>query len=409
MSTTTRAWVAATLDTKLEEAEYVCTLLASAALPVTFVDLSTKVSAALPKLPSSSDRKHISSIEVAKHHPLGDSAVFSADRGAAIAAMTDAFERFVRAQNDIGGLLGLGGSGGTAMITRAMRALPIGLPKVMVSTMASGNVAGYVGASDITMVYSVTDVAGLNRISRHVLGNAAHALAGMMTHSLPASDNVRPALGLTMFGVTTPCVQAITRLLAPRFDCLVFHSTGTGGQSMEKLLEDRHLGGVLDITTTEVCDHLFGGVLACAEDRFGAVIRSRAPYVGSCGALDMVNFGAPDTVPQHYRSRLLYPHNPQITLMRTTIEENIRQALWIAEKLNQCEGEVRFLLPLGGVSALDAPGLAFWDPAADAALFDALTANLRQTNRRKVIRLPYHINDPQFAQAAVDEFLKIAN
>src|SRR4029453_17463190 len=154
MSTTTRAWVAATLDTKLEEAEYVCTLLASAALPVTFVDLSTKVSAALPKLPSSSDRKHISSIEVAKHHPLGDSAVFSADRGAAIAAMTDAFERFVRAQNDIGGLLGLGGSGGTAMIPRAMRALPIGLPKVMVSTMASGNVAGYVGASDITMVYS---------------------------------------------------------------------------------------------------------------------------------------------------------------------------------------------------------------------------------------------------------------
>jgi uncharacterized protein (UPF0261 family) len=323
--------------------------------------------------------------------------------------MTDAFERFVKAQNGIGGLLGLGGSGGTALITRAMRALPIGLPKVMVSTMASGNVAGYVGASDITMIYSVTDVAGLNRISRRVLGNAAHALAGMMTHSLPASDNVRPALGLTMFGVTTPCVQAITRLLAPRFDCLVFHATGTGGQSMEKLLEDHHLSGVLDITTTEVCDHLFGGVLACTEDRFGAVIRSRAPYVGSCGALDMVNFGAPDTVPQHYRGRLLYPHNPQTTLMRTTVEENVRQALWIAEKLNQCEGEVRFLLPLGGVSALDAPGQSFWDPAADAALFDALTANLRETDHRKLIRLPYHVNDPLFAQAAVDEFLKIAN
>src|SRR5215470_6615666 len=409
MPTAKRAWVAATLDTKLEEAQYACDLLEKAGLPVTLVDLSTKGSTPLRMLHSSPSGKYISPLEIAKHHALGESAVFSADRGTAIAAMTDAFERFVKTQNDIGGLLGLGGSGGTAMITRAMRALPIGLPKVMVSTMASGNVARYVGASDITMVYSVTDVAGLNRISRHVLGNAAHALAGMMTHSLPPADHVRPAVGLTMFGVTTPCVQAITRLLAPRFDCLIFHATGTGGQSMEKLLEDHHLAGVLDITTTEVCDHLFGGVLACTEDRFGAVIRSRAPYVGSCGALDMVNFGAPDTVPQHYRSRLLYPHNPQITLMRTTVEENVRQALWIAERLNQCEGEVRFLLPLGGVSALDAPGQAFWNPGADAALFDALTANLRESNRRKLIRLPYHINDPQFAQAAVDGFLKIAN
>src|SRR5215510_4794229 len=409
MTTPKRAWVAATLDTKLEEAEYVCTLLEAAELAVTLVDLSTRSSATAPASHSSRGRQHILPTEVAKHHPVGERAVFSADRGAAIAAMTDAFERFVKAQNGIGGLLGLGGSGGTALITRAMRALPIGLPKVMVSTMASGKVAGYVGASDITMIYSVTDVAGLNRISHRVLGNAAHALAGMMTHCLPQADHVRPAVGLTMFGVTTPCVQAITRLLAPRFDCLVFHATGTGGQSMEKLLEDHHLCGVLDITTTEVCDYLFGGVLACTEDRFGAVIRSRAPYVGSCGALDMVNFGGPDTVPQHYRGRLLYPHNPQITLMRTTVEENIRQALWIAEKLNQCEGEVRFLVPLGGISALDAPSQPFWDPATDAALFDALTANLRQTNRRQLIRLPYHINDPQFAHAAVDEFLEIAN
>jgi uncharacterized protein (UPF0261 family) len=231
----------------------------------------------------------------------------------------------------------------------------------------------------------------------------------MMLHTLPQPDHERPALGLTMFGVTTPCVQQIVGHLGALFDCLVFHATGTGGQSMEKLVEDGHIFGVLDITTTEVCDYLFGGVLACTEDRFGAVARSRAPYLGSCGALDMVNFGAPATVPPHYRGRKLYPHNPQITLMRTTVEENIRQGRWIAERLNQCEGEVRFLLPMGGVSALDAPGQPFWDPAADGALFDTLAAELLQTDRRKLSRLPYHINDPQFAQAAVEEFLKVVN
>jgi uncharacterized protein (UPF0261 family) len=289
-----------------------------------------------------------------------------------------------------------------------MRALPIGVPKVMVSTMASGDVSGYVGGRDITMVYSVTDVAGLDRISRRVLGNAAHALAGMMLHPLPQPDHERPALGLTMFGVTTPCVQQIVQLLSFQFDCLVFHATGTGGQSMEKLVDDGYIGGVLDITTTEVCDYLCGGILACTSDRFGAVARRRIPYVGSCGALDMVNFGAPETVPEHYRGRKLYPHNPQITLMRTTVEENIAQARWIAERLNRCEGEVRFLLPMGGVSALDVPGQAFWDPAADVALFDTLANEVRQTDRRKLIRLAYHINDPQFARAAAEEFLAIA-
>ena len=298
--------------------------------------------------------------------------------------MSDAFERLVKSRDEIGGMLGMGGSGGTALITRAMRALPIGVPKVMVSTMASGNVASYVGASDITMVYSITDMAGLNRISCRVLGNAAHAIAGMVLHLVPPVRQERLALGLTMFGVTTACVQQISRLLDARFDCVVFHATGTGGRSMEKLLEDRYLGGVLDITTTEVCDHLFGGVLACTDDRFGAVARTRAPYIGSCGALDMVNFGAPETVPERYRGRKFYQHNPQITLMRTTVEENVRQARWIAERLNQCQGEVRFLLPLGGVSALDAPGQPFWDPAADAALFETLTAELAQTDRRKL-------------------------
>ena len=406
MSTLKQAWVVATLDTKLDEAEYVCSLLEAAGIPVTVADLSTKNPAASHNIPLTPFRKLVSAAQIAAHHPQGESAVFCGDRGSAIAAMTQAFESFVKAQDELSAMLGIGGSGGTAMITQGMRALPIGVPKVMVSTMASGNVAGYVGASDLTMVYSITDVAGLNRISRRVLGNAAHALAGMMLHTLPQPDRERPALGLTMFGVTTPCVQQVVGLLDARFDCLVFHATGTGGQSMEKLLEDGYICGVLDITTTEVCDHLFGGMLACTEDRFGAVARSRAPYVGSCGALDMVNFGAPETVPQHYRGRKLYPHNPQITLMRTTVEENIRQGRWIAKRLNQCEGDVRFLLPMGGVSALDAPGQPFWDPAADAALFDTLATELRQTDRRKLLRLPYHINDSHFAQAMVEEFLK---
>jgi len=402
-----RAWVAATLDTKLDEALYVCNLLETVGLPVNLADLSTKGASSTSKLKPSSSRLLTSAAEIAAYHPQGASAVFCGDRGAAVAAMTDAFESFVTTRRDLGGLLGIGGSGGTAMITRAMRALPIGLPKLMVSTMASGNVASYVGACDITMMYSVTDVAGLNPISRRVLGNAAHALAGMMLHTTPQEVREHPALGLTMFGVTTPCVQHIVRLLTPGFDCLVFHATGTGGQSMEKLLDDGLIQSSIDITTTEVCDHLFGGILACTDDRFGAVRRSQAPYVGSCGALDMVNFGAIQTVPEHYRGRKLYPHNPQVTLMRTTVEENIQQARWIASRLNQCEGEVRFLLPAGGVSALDAPSQPFWDPEADAALFDTLTNELHQTERRQLMRLPFHINDPNFAQAVVEEFLMI--
>jgi len=399
METVKPVWVVATLDTKSDEAEYVCTLLEAAGLSVTLADVSTSGSISAPR------RTYLSAEDIASHHPQGRSAVFTGDRGTAIAAMSDALELLVRARDNLGGILGLGGSGGTALITRAMRALPVGVPKLMVSTMASGNVGAYVGACDITMVYSVTDMAGLNPISRRVLGNAAHAVAGMVLHPTPAVNNERPALGLTMFGVTTACVQQISRLLMNRFDCIVFHATGTGGQSMEKLLEDGYLGGVLDITTTEVCDHLFGGVLACTDDRFGAVARTRAPYVGSCGALAMVNFGAPETMPERYKGRQLYRHNPHITLMRTTAEENIQQARWIAARLNQCDGEVRFLLPMGGVSALDAPGQPFWDPAADAALFETLGSELKQTDRRKVKRVPHHINEPQFAQAAVEEFL----
>lgn len=398
-----RVFVAATYDTKGQEAEYVVDLLRREGLDVVSVDVSTTGA------PSAAQ---VQAREVAASHPGGAAAVFTGDRGTAIAAMAQAFERYVTGHAGIGAMLGLGGSGGTALIAPALRALPIGTPKVMVSTMASGNVAPYVGPSDIAMMYSVTDVAGLNRISRRVLANAAGAIAG--AHRMAAAnaaagqDDSRPAVGITMFGVTTACVQQVTPLLDSRYDCLVFHATGTGGQSMEKLLDSGLLAGVLDLTTTEVCDFLFGGVLACTEDRFGAVARAGAPYVGSCGALDMVNFGGMDTIPERYQGRQFYPHNPQVTLMRTTVEENTRQGEWIAAKLNQCQGPVRFLIPEGGVSALDAPGQAFWDPEADAALFAALQAHVVQTQDRRLVRVPCHINDPLFARTAVEQFLEIA-
>lgn len=323
--------------------------------------------------------------------------------------MAVALQRYLTAQPDVAGVLGLGGSGGTALVTQAMRALPVGVGKVMVSTVASGDVAPYVGAADIAMLHSVTDVAGLNRISRVVLGNAAHAVAGMVTNEVPAGAD-RPAVALTMFGVTTACVTAVTQRLARNadgVDALVFHATGTGGRAMEKLVDDGLVGAVLDITTTEICDLIAGGVFAAGEDRLDAVARTAVPYVGSCGALDMVNFAARATVPERYAGRLLYEHNPQVTLMRTTPQECAEIARFLARKLNTCAGPVRFLLPTGGVSALDAPGMPFWDPEADEALFATLEAEVEQRADRQVTRLPHHINDPEFADALVGALREI--
>ncbi len=328
------------------------------------------------------------------------------DRGAAVAAMGEAFARYISPRDDIAGVIGLGGGGGTSIITAGMRGLPVGIPKLMVSTLAAGDVGQFVGATDITMMYSVTDVAGLNRISRVVLGNAAHAIAGMAMHKVPDAT-ARPAIGLTMFGVTTSCVTQIVSRLDQEFDCLVFHATGTGGQSMEKLVDSGMLVGVIDVTTTEVCDHLVGGVLSAGADRLGAIARSGIPYVGSVGALDMVNFWAMETVPERFRGRKLYKHNPNVTLMRTTAEECRQIGEWIAEKLNACAGPVRFLIPEKGVSALDAPGQPFHDREADAALFDALEQSLKQTASRRLARLPFHINDPAFSTAMAENFREI--
>jgi uncharacterized protein (UPF0261 family) len=393
-----RIYIAGTADTKGAELAYVTRLVVEAGVPSVLVDLSTS---------GQSRTADISAHEVASSHPGGASAVFTGDRGTAVSAMAVAFQRFILARRDVAGLIGIGGSGGTALVTPAMRALPIGVPKLMVSTVASSDVAPYVGPSDIAMMYSVTDIAGLNRISRVILANAAHAIAGMVRGPIPPARDDKPAIGLTMFGVTTPCVNQVVSMLRDDFDCLVFHATGTGGQSMEKLVDSHLLTGALDITTTEVCDLLMGGVFPCTEDRFGAIARSGLPYVGSCGALDMVNFGAMESVPPQYRGRRLYVHNPQVTLMRTTPEECERIGRWIGEKLNLCQGSVRLLLPEGGVSAIDAPGQPFHDPEADAALFNALEETVQQTHRRHLIRRPENVNDPGFAQALVAQFRDI--
>lgn len=398
------AYVVGTFDTKGDELRYVAELIRETGTAVRTVDLATG-GEPTDAAPSGVD---VPAREVAAWHPDGAGAVFTGDRGSAVAAMTEAFARFLPAQRDLDGVVGLGGSGGTALVTPALQALPVGVPKFMVSTMAAGDVGAYVGASDIAMLHSVTDVAGLNRISRRVLGNAAHALAGACAHPVPAGDT-RPAVGLTMFGVTTPCVDAVAHRLGDTYDCLVFHATGTGGAAMEKLADDGHLAGVLDISTTEICDLVAGGVLAAGEDRLDAIARTRIPYVGSCGALDMVNFGAPDTVPGRYSDRLFYPHNPQITLMRTTADEVRTIGEFLARKLNACDGPVRFLLPEGGVSALDAPGQAFHDPDVDAVLFDTLEREVRQTENRRLIRSPHHLNDPEFADELGAAFTDAAN
>jgi uncharacterized protein (UPF0261 family)/ABC-type branched-subunit amino acid transport system ATPase component len=398
--------VAGTLDTKGAELRFIRDQIAAAGVRVVLVDLSTSGEPSPAEVPPH---------HVAAYFRGGPNAVFTGDRGAAITAMAEAFATWIRRQAPIGGLISAGGSGGSSLVAPAMRSLPIGVPKVLISTVASGNVAAYVGPADIMMLHSVTDVAGLNSVSRQVLANGAAAMVGMVKARANAErepaptrrDGGRQAIGLTMFGVTTPCVDAVVEALDKDFECLVFHATGIGGQSMEKLVDSGALAAVIDLTTTEVCDLLLGGVLAATEDRFGAIIRTRVPYIGSCGALDMVNFGSMETVPERYRGRTLQVHNPTVTLMRTTPEENARIGRWIGERLNRMEGAVRFFLPEGGVSALDAPGRPFFDPRADEELFKSLEATVQQTGSRRLIRLPMHINDPAFSAAIVAEFHRL--
>ncbi len=396
-----KVYVIGTCDTKEPELRYAVECVRRAGATPVLVDVSTKGFGAAAD---------VSAAEVAAHHPQGAGAVLALDdRGAAVSGMAEALTRWLMARDDIGAVLGLGGSGNTALVTQAMRALPIGTPKLMVSTVASGNVAPYVGPADIAMMYSVVDIAGINAISRRVIANAAHAAAGMALHNAPPAPGVeKPGIGMSMFGVTTACVTMLREALDATHECYVFHATGAGGQSMEKLADSGLLTALLDITTTEVPDHLFGGVFPCTEDRFGAAIRTRLPYIGSVGAVDMVNFGGLETVPSQFAGRNLYVHNPQVTLMRTTPEENRAIGQFILARLNRMEGPVRFLLPLGGVSAIDVPGMPFHDPAADAVLFETIRAGFVESPRRKLIEVQAAINDRAFADAVIANFQEIA-
>lgn len=331
------------------------------------------------------------------------------DRAFATDVMSRGAEKLIPelyAQGRFDGIISVGGSGGTSMATPAMRALPIGVPKVMVSTMASGNVSQYVGTSDVVMFPSVVDAEGLNAISMEIFSNAVNAVVGMVKNKKPLAHENKPIIAATMFGVTTPCIKTAKAYLEEQgYEVLVFHATGTGGRTMETLINAGFIKGVLDITTTEWCDELFGGVLNAGSHRLEAAGACGVPQVVSVGALDMVNFGPLDTVPEQYRGRNLYKHNPTVTLMRTTKEENIRLGEVIAEKLNAAKSPTALMLPLRGVSAIDGEGQPFNDPEADKALFDTLRANIG--SNVELIELDSNVNDDAFALAAAKKLLEL--
>ncbi|MBY0458802.1 MAG: Tm-1-like ATP-binding domain-containing protein, partial [Gemmataceae bacterium] len=351
------------------------------------------------------------------------------DRGRAVELATVGAAKLaadLHQKGKLSGVLGLGGSAGTTIGTAAMRALPLGVPKLMVSTLASGSVGHYVGTRDVLMLHSVVDFAGVNRVSRAILDNAANAMTGMLLAGRPpklsalnlAGENAplpfregagvgppdRPLVAATMFGVTTPCVEAARKVLEDAgYEVLVFHATGTGGRTMEGLIRDGLIAGVLDITTTELADELAGGILSAGPDRLTAAALAGVPQVVSLGALDMVNFGPRDTVPDWYKHRLLYQHNPNVTLMRTTPEEMDRLGKGIAEKTSAANSPTCVMVPLKGVSAIDAEGQPFWWPEADAALFQSLRNWVAPSV--ELVELDRHINDPAFAEACARKLL----
>jgi uncharacterized protein (UPF0261 family) len=390
-----------TLDTKGEEFSFLRGRIETAGLRTLMIDVGV-----LGGPPFEAD---ISRTEVAAA-ANEDLALLQSerDRGRSVAAMALGATVILRrlfAQESIHGVASLGGSAGTTIATAAMRALPFGFPKMMVSTLASGDTNPYVGTSDICMMPSVVDIAGLNHVSRRILGNAAAAICGMVASGLPSARDEKPAIAATMFGVTTPCVTAARRMLEERgYEVLVFHATGVGGKAMEQLIEDGAFRAVLDITTTELADELVGGVMSAGPHRLEAASRMGIPQLVCPGAIDMVNFGPAESVPVQFRNRNLYVHNPTVTLMRTTPEECAEIGRVTATKLNRASGPVTVLIPLEGVSAIDKPGGPFYSQAALNAYRTALKENLSPTVR--LIELDAHINDDTFARAATELLLE---
>lgn len=333
----------------------------------------------------------------------------SRDKTEAMRAMSAGLAAVVKelaSQGRIHGVLGMGGTGGTAIASAAMRCLPVGFPKVMVSTVGSGDVSPYVGAKDVTMMHSVVDVAGLNRISRQIFSNAVSAVCGMVKAGSVSSPSDRPVVAASMFGNTTPCIDRARAALDARgLEVLVFHATGTGGRTMQALADEGQLDALLDLTTTELADHVCGGVFSAGAERTGIGARTAIPAVFAPGCVDMCNFWGPSTVPERYRGRQIYEWNSNVTLLRTNCEENVRIGELLAETANSCAGPAVMLIPLGGVSMLDSPGGAFWNPEADRACFDALRRGLHPDI--PVIEMNCNINDPAFADRAVEELCRL--
>ena len=329
------------------------------------------------------------------------------DRGNSVSVMAQGAAALVaekHAAGEIDGIISLGGSAGTTIGTTAMQAVPVGVPKLMVSTLASGDTSPYVQSKDICMMYSVVDIAGINRLSRQILANAAGAIVGMANAEAPAATEDKPLIAATMFGVTTPCVTKAREILEEAgYEVLVFHATGTGGQAMEDLVKGGFLVGVLDVTTTELADELVGGILSAGPDRLEAAGQSGLPQVVAPGALDMVNFGPPDTVPDKFSDRLFYQHNPTVTLMRTTAEETAALGRIMALKLNAAQGPTTVIIPTQGVSAIDKTGQPFDSPEARAAWTENLKAQIH--DNVTVIEMDVHINDDEFAAKLVETLL----
>ena len=393
--------VLGTLDSKGEEHEFVANLIRQRGHTPLLIDVGTGSEPTV--------KPDITRFEVAAAGGVDLEALMARkDRGECVVAMSGAAPKLVAAlegEGKIDGIISLGGGGGTALGSGAMRGLPVGFPKVMVSTLASGNTAHYVGSKDITMIPSIVDVAGLNRISKTIFTRAAGAICGMVKSEVEEDPSERPLIAASMFGNTTECVDAARKTLeAAGYEVLVFHATGTGGKTMETLVADGLIKGVLDITTTEWADELCGGTLSAGPTRLEAAGKAGIPAIVTPGCLDMANFGARETVPGKYEGRNFYIHNPQVTLMRTTPEECTQLGKILAEKVNAYTGPATVLLPTKAISIISAEGQPFYDPAADAALFAAIKENLSPDIG--LIEVDAEINAPEFAEACAQALLK---
>uniref|UniRef100_A0A2P2PJ87 Uncharacterized protein MANES_02G097100 n=1 Tax=Rhizophora mucronata TaxID=61149 RepID=A0A2P2PJ87_RHIMU len=425
---TPRVYCVGTADTKVDELRFLSQSVrsslrsfsnnSSSKVQVVVVDVSVGPN----EIDNVGDFEFVKRNDVLACYPVGPDkqipTVLPEDRAEAVAVMSKALKQFLynaREDNVLAGAIGLGGSGGTSLISSAFRSLPLGLPKVIVSTVACGQTESYIGTSDLVLFPSVVDVCGINSVSKVVLSNAGAAFAGMVMGRLEkasaghSSVDQKLTVGITMFGVTTPCVNAVKeRLEKEGYEILVFHATGVGGRAMESLVREGFIKGVLDITTTEVADYVVGGTMACDSSRFDAIIEKKIPLVLSVGALDMVNFGAKDTIPLKFQQRKTHIHNEQVSLIRTTMDENKKFASFIADKLKNLSTKFCVCLPQKGISALDAPGKPFYDPEATVTLIGELQRLIQADDNQQVKVLPFHINDPEFADALVNSFLEIS-